>query len=38
MRLFVYDSHHPDTEVTLEEDPDRGHWEASAGDGPRASG
>jgi hypothetical protein len=34
MRLFVYDSHHPDTEVTLEEDPDRGHWETSAGDGP----
>jgi hypothetical protein len=34
MRLFVYDSRHPETEVTLEEDPGRGHWEASAGDGP----
>ena len=34
MRLFVYDSHHPDTEVALDLDPDRRHWEASAGDGP----
>ena len=34
MRLFVYDSHHPDTEITLDLDPDRRHWEASADDGP----
>jgi hypothetical protein len=32
-RLFVYDSHHPDTEVVLAPDPDGG-WEASSGDGP----
>jgi hypothetical protein len=31
-RLFVYDSHHPDTEVVLAPDP-VGHWEASAGGG-----
>ena len=32
-RLFVYDSHHPDTEIVLSPGPD-GHWEASAGGGP----
>ena len=34
IRLFVYDSHHPDTEATLELESGRGHWQASAGDGP----
>ena len=34
VRLFVYDSHHPDTEVTLELEPGPGHWQASGGDGP----
>jgi hypothetical protein len=33
VRLFVYDSHHPDTEVVLAPEPDGG-WEASAGGGP----
>jgi hypothetical protein len=34
IRLFVYDSHHPDTEVTLDLEPGHRHWQASAGDGP----
>ncbi len=33
IRLFVYDSHHPDTEVVLAPEPDGG-WAASAGGGP----
>jgi hypothetical protein len=33
IRLYVYDSHHPDTEVVLELDPGRRHWQASPGDG-----
>jgi hypothetical protein len=33
-RLFVYDSHHPDTEVVLGFEPDGRHWEASAEGGP----
>jgi hypothetical protein len=32
-RLFVYDSHRPDTEVVLAPDPD-GHWAASIGGEP----
>jgi hypothetical protein len=32
-QLFVYDSHHPDTEVVLTPGPG-GHWEESAGGGP----
>jgi hypothetical protein len=34
IRLFVYDSHHPDTEVTLALEPGHRHWQANAGDGP----
>jgi hypothetical protein len=34
VRLFVYDSHHPDTEVVLAPEPEGGGWEASAGGGP----
>jgi hypothetical protein len=34
IRLFVYDSHHPDAEVALELEPGRRHWQASPGDGP----
>jgi hypothetical protein len=33
-RLFVYDSHHPDTEVVLGFEPRGRHWEASAEGGP----
>jgi hypothetical protein len=33
-RLFVYDSHHPDTEVVLGFEPAGRHWETSAGGGP----
>src|SRR5215217_7573129 len=34
IRLFVYDSHHPDDEVVLGFEPGAGHWEASADGGP----
>jgi hypothetical protein len=34
IRLFVYDSHHPDTEVVLAPVPDGRRWEDSAGGGP----
>jgi hypothetical protein len=33
-RLFVHDSHHPDTEVLLGFEPAGRHWEASAGGAP----
>ena len=32
IRLFVYDSHHPDTEVVLGLEAGGQRWEASAGD------